>query len=128
MLRELRLAPPDAERVRVPMLGKTVEARPAGDTELETPLGRRRVRAYQLFPGGSWLWVDLEPPHAIVKFRQRTPDGTIDGILERVAEETALPAWDAQGKRSGGRRRGKRRKRRRGGRSRSSSGGGGSKA
>jgi hypothetical protein len=123
MLRELRHAPPDADRVRVPMLGKTVEARPAGETELDTPLGRRRARAFQLFPGGSWVWVDLDAPHAIVKFRQRTPDGAIDGLLERVAEETALPVWDAQGKRSSGRRRGKRRKRRRGGRSRSSSSG-----
>lgn len=119
MLRELREAPPDVARVRIPMLGKTVEARALGEVELETPLGRRTARSYQLFPGGSWLWIDVEAPHAIVRFRQRTGDGLVDGVLTRMAEETSLPAWEALDKGGGARKRGKRRRRRRGGRSRS---------
>ena len=127
LLRELRAAPPDATRVRVPMLGKTVEARAIGEAEIETPLGTRRTRAFQLFPGGSWVWIDLEPPHAIVKFTQRTEDARIDGVLSSISTSDALPLWDAQGKRGGGRRRGKRRRRRRGGRSRGGSSGGSGK-
>lgn len=119
LLHELRAAPPDAARVRIPMLGKTVEARALGEVELDTPLGTRTARSFQLFPGGSWVWIDVEPPHPIVRFRQRTGDGPIDGVLTRVAEETKLPAWEALDKGGGGRRRGKRRRRRRGGRSRS---------
>lgn len=127
LLRELRAAPADATRIRVPMLGKTVEARALGEVEVETPLGTRRTRAYQLFPGGSWMWIDVGAPNAIVKFAQRTDDAVVDGVLSAIAETDALPLWDAQGKRSSGRRRGKRRRRRRGGRSRSKSSGGSGK-
>lgn len=125
MLRELREAAPDTERVRIPMLGKTVEARALGEVEIDTPLGRRTTQSYQLFPGGSWLWIDVEPPHVIVRYRQRTGDGFVDGVLTRRSEETQLPLWDSHDQGSGGgRRRGKRRRRRRGGRSRSRRSGG----
>jgi hypothetical protein len=127
MLRELRRADPEADRLRIPMLGKTVEARSLGEVELDTALGPKRARAYLLHPGGSWVWVDVEPPHAILKLTQRTPDGMVDALLVGIAQDTRLPGWEAEeqgGKRKRGkRRRGKRRRRKgRGGRSR---GGGG---
>jgi len=112
LLRELRRAGPTAERLRIPMLGKTVEARRVGEVELDTALGPKRARVFQLHPGGSWLWIDLEPPHAILKLTQRTPDGLVDALLVKVAREDQLPGWDAE-QRQGGRRRGKRRRRRR---------------
>jgi len=121
MLRELRRADPAALRIRIPMLGKVVEARALGEVELATELGPKRARAYQLHPGGSWIWVDAEPPHTILKFTQRTPDGLVDAVLVKVAQETELPGWDAEEGRGGAKKRGKRRRRRRGrgGRSRS---------
>lgn len=120
MLRELRRADPQADRIRIPMLGKTVEARSLGEVEIDTPLGPYRTRSYQLFPGGSWVWIDTEAPHAIVRFRQRTADGYVDGVLTRRGEETTLPLWESHDSGSGGsRRKSKRRRRRRGGRSRS---------
>jgi hypothetical protein len=129
MLREVRRAGREVERLRIPMLGTTVEAHALDEVELETALGTRRARVFQLHPGGSWVWVDLEPPHALLKLTQRLPEGHLDALLERVAQETQLPGWDAERQRSGKRRRGKRRKRRgrrRGGRSRARGGGGGS--
>jgi hypothetical protein len=120
MLRELREAPRDADRIRMPMLGKTVEARALGEVELETPLGTKRAHAYQLFPGGSWVWIDAESPHAILRMRQRTDEALVDAILVGTAQDTKLTAWeDADRGTGGGKKRGRRRRRRRGGRSRS---------
>jgi len=120
LLRELRDADASAERIRIPMLGKTVEAHRLGERELETPLGQRRTRAYQLFPGGSWVWVDVEAPHAIVKLTQRTGDALVDAWLVEQTEASDMPNWDRVSSSSGGssKKRGRRR-RRRGGRSRS---------
>lgn len=129
MLREVRRAGPDVDRLRIPMLGTTVEARAVDEVELATPLGTKRARVFQLHPGGSWLWIDLESPHAILKATQRLPEGHLDALLERVAQEAHLPGWDAERQPSGKKRRGKRRRRRgrrRGGRSTSRGGGGGS--
>jgi hypothetical protein len=128
MLREVRRTGPALERLRIPMLGTTVEAHAVDEVELDTALGTKRARVFQLHPGGSWIWVDLAPPHPILKLTQRFPEGHLDALLESIAQETQLPAWDAEQQRSGKRRRGKRRKRRgrrRGGRSRSRGGGDG---
>ena len=128
MLREVRRAGPDVERLRIPMLGTIVEARAVDEVELETALGAKRARVYQLLPGGSWLWIDLEAPHAILKATQRLPEGHLDALLERIAQEAQLPGWDAERQPSGKKRRGKRRRRRgrrRGGRAKSRGGSGG---
>jgi len=121
MLRELRRADAAAQRIRIPMLGKVVEARSLGMVELTTELGPKQARAYQLHPGGSWLWIDAEPPHPILKLTQRTPDGLVDALLVKIAHGTELPGWDAEEGRGGTKKRSKRRRRRRGrgGRSRS---------
>jgi len=125
MLRELRRALPNAERIRMPMLGKTVEARCLGEVDVDTALGATRARAYQLFPGGSWVWVDVAPPHRIVKLRQRTADALIDAVLVGIGQEATLTAWNVE-EQGQDRKRGRRRRRRRGrggkSRSRKSSG------
>ncbi|MEX2502856.1 MAG: hypothetical protein WD336_10815 [Trueperaceae bacterium] len=125
MLRELRRAPADAERIRIPMLGSTVEALALGEIDLDTDLGPKRARTYLLHPGGSWAWIDVAPPHAILKLSQRTPDGRIDAYLTSIGSDASLPNWDVDHDAGRGRK-GKRRKRRRrgrGGRSRGGSGG-----
>ena len=121
LLRELRRAAPDAQRIRVPMLGKAVEARAVGEAELTTDLGPKRARTYLLHPGGSWVWIDVAPPHAILKLAQRTPDGRVDALVASIAQEASMPLWeeldDDRRKATTGRRR-KRRRRGRGGRAR----------
>ena len=121
MLSEIRSLDPDASRIRIPMLGKTVEAHALGETELQTPLGPKRARAFQVFPGGSWLWVDVEAPHEIVKLTQRTGDAFVDAWLVERSEGSRMPAWDGESEGGSGKRKRGRRRRRRGGRSRSKS-------
>lgn len=120
MLLELRVLPPTDGPVRIPMLGKSVLARPLGVVELDTALGPKRARAFLLQPGGSWLWIDVEPPHAILKLSQRLPDGRLDALLVSVASDTRLPEWssaEGEGKPKKSRKR-RRRRGRGGGRSR----------
>lgn len=114
MLLEIRRLPPVDEPVRIPMLGKTVLARPLGEVELETALGAKRARAFLVQPGGSWLWIDSEPPHAILKLSQRLPDGRLDALLVSVAHDTRLPGWDEAEGGPKPRKSRKRRRRRRG--------------
>lgn len=122
MLLELRRTASEAEPVRIPMLGKPVLARPLGEVDLDTALGPKRAHAYLVQPGGSWLWIDVEPPHAILKFTQRSPEGRLDALLVSVASDTRLPAWsqaeDAGKPRKSRKRRRRRRSRGGGGRSR----------
>lgn len=115
MLRELRRAPEDLERLRIPMLGHDVVARALGEVDLGTELGARRARAWLLQPGGAWVWVDVEPPHPILKFTQRLEDRRLDALLVSIAQETRMPGWDAaEGRAPKPRRKGRRRRRRRG--------------
>lgn len=118
MLHELRHADPDRELLRIPMLGNTVEAHLVETREVATDLGPVLARGYQLFPGGSRVWIEVAEPHRVAKVRQRTPSGVLDAILVREEHDTRLPGWDAES--GAGRKRGRRRRRRgRGGRSRS---------
>lgn len=113
MLHELRFLPPDAELTRIPMLGKEVQARLVDEVELETVFGMRRARAFLLYPGRSYVYVDTKPPHVILKLTQRLDEHLVDATLVRTAQEAEMTAWaeptaKKQGKR---RRRGRRRKR-----------------
>lgn len=119
MLRDLRRAAPDGTRVWIPMLGKSVLARALGEVELDTALGTRRARSYLLHPGGSRVWIDVRPPHAVLRLAQATPEQTLDVLLESVGSDTRMPAWetlDAEVGRKGAKKRRRRRRRGRGGR------------
>ncbi len=124
LLRELRRTGPEVQRIRLPMLGKTVEARAVGETDLETDLGPKRARAFLLHPGGAWVWIDVAPPHAVLKLAQRTVEGRVDALLSSIAQEASMPLWEElDDGRKGSSRRRKRRRRGRGGRARSGKGG-----
>ena len=112
MLHELRYLPPDAELVRIPMLGKDVQARLVDEIELESVFGMRRARAYVLHPGRSYVYVDAAPPHAILKLTQRLDEHLVDAVLVRMAQEAEMTAWKEPTRKRGKRRRRGRRRRR----------------
>lgn len=76
---------------RVPMLGKDVLVERLPPTEVETALGVRRAWALILSPGPSYVYIDIAPPHLIVRLTQRLEEGLLDAFLVRVAHE-APPA------------------------------------
>lgn len=110
MLLRIRHAKAGIDRLRLPMIGKTVEARLISEREIETPVGSFQARAFRIVPGSQLVWVAEDAPHAIVKFVQWTPNGPVEGTLDRLATEQRLPLWD-QEKKPGRRRRGRRRRR-----------------
>lgn len=112
MLQEIRFLPADAELVRIPMLGKDVQARLVDEIELDTVFGPRRARAWLLHPGRSYVYVDTTPPHVILKLTQRLDEHLVDATLVRTAQEAEMTAWkDAATQRTKRRRRGRRRRR-----------------
>jgi hypothetical protein len=115
LLHELR-AGFEHEHLRLPMLGKDVTAQRVGEVELDTALGPKRAAAYLLHPGGSAVYIDLEPPHILLKMSQRLEDGYVEALLVRVAQEADMEAWG--GSSDDGGAPGKRRKRSRRRRSR----------
>lgn len=121
LLHELRgLGEPEVP-YRVPMLGKEVTVQFAGEVELDTALGRKRARAYLLHPGQSVVYVDVEPPHTILKLTQKLAEGHLDALLVKVGSEASIePFGESDTNREGkggkggkGRRRGQRRRPRR---------------
>lgn len=90
LLHELRALEEPQEGVAVPMLGKTVNVHFAGEVDLDGAFGLRRARAYVLHPGQSVVYVDVEPPHHILKLTQRLAEGHLDALLVKVASESAL--------------------------------------
>lgn len=115
LLYHLRRLPAEVQRLRVPMLGKDVIVERLPDTVLEHPLGQRLARVYLLLPGGSYVYVDHEPPHPILKLIQRVEGQLLDALLVRIDQEPVpTPAVeDKQRSRRG--RRGRRRRGRRAG-------------
>ncbi len=91
LLHHLRQLPSATHHLRVPMLGKDVIVERLPDTVLEHPLGQRTARAYLLRPGESYVYVDDEPPHTILKLTQRLEGQRLDALLVKVAQE-APPA------------------------------------
>ena len=102
-------------RERVPLLGKDVLVESLGEWPLETTSGERLTYGYVLRPGPAYVYVDAEPPHALVRLLQPTRYGHVEAFLIRSVQEdgaldtTQEPAKDRSGKR---RRRGGRRRRR----------------
>jgi hypothetical protein len=101
----------------VAMLGKDVTVLLMGEVELPTALGERRAWAYKVHPGNSLVYVDMEPPHAILKLTQRLAEGYLDSLIVSIASEPSLEAFGEDGGKQGQgqqqRRRGRRRQRRR---------------
>ena len=94
LLHHLRQLPAEVRHLRVPMLGKDVVVERLSDTVLEHPLGPRTARVYLLRPGESYVYVDDEPPHTILKLTQRLEGQLLDALLVKVAQE-APPARQA---------------------------------
>nr|MBA2665719.1 hypothetical protein [Trueperaceae bacterium] len=90
-IRTLTGTEPEVRRAwRIPMLGKDVVVQRGSDVTLDTPFGPRRARTFVLHPGGSAVYVDLEPPHHLLRMVQRMEDGVVDAVLVRVDEDDEM--------------------------------------
>lgn len=96
LLHLVRTLPEDEGARRVPMLGKDVVIERLPDSELRTALGLRTARAYALYPGPSYVFVDSEPPHPILKLSQRLESGLVDALIVKVGEEDELPSSERE--------------------------------
>jgi hypothetical protein len=115
LLYQIRQLREDADTLRVPMLGKDVVVERLGEIHVETVLGEHKAWVYTLHPGGSYLYVDTQPPHAILKLTQRLEGQLLDVLLVKIDEEEGMPDRDDGDKKRGRKRsRGKRRRGRRG--------------
>jgi hypothetical protein len=105
---------------RIPLLGKDVVVSRIVDVDMEHAGGRRLGRGYVLHPGGSFVVIDLAPPHVPLKLVQRLPEGVLEALLVEISTEDTMPglgdgrAEDETVKSSTGRRRPRRRRRGRG--------------
>lgn len=115
MLHELRTHGAEADLLRFPMHGKDVTAKLVGSATIETGFGEREARTFSLQPGGSYVYLDVEAPHAILKLMQRLDEAYLEALLVKVASDEAAPDWAT----SSQPRRRKRSRRRRGRRKRS---------
>ena len=117
MLREVRSLDSEVEQQRIPMLGKDVVATFAGTMDMDTIFGPRTGRVFHLHPGGSYVIVDAEPPHAILRLTQRLDEHRIDATLVKVDHGGEMTSWSEGESRSsggdGGGSKGKRRRRKR---------------
>lgn len=121
MLQQIRQLQGEQEPERIPLLGHDVTVNLLGERELETALGKRRAYVYQLQPGGSLVYVDVNPPWPILQMQQRIEGAPLDVKLVKLAvRESGMPALPAagpkragQGEAEGRPRRPQRRRRRR---------------
>ena len=115
MLHEIRQLDPATTELTIPMLGKDVHVQFMTVTTLETAVGPREARVYRLYPGGSLLWIGVDPSMLLLRMQQRTDGAPIEAVLTGVASEAGgrEPARRTQqsGRRSRSRR-GRRRRRR----------------
>ena len=116
LLHRLRSAVQDGTPVslRVPLLGKDVMITPLDVTEIETALGVRRAVGFVLYPGPGYVYIDAEPPYALVRLVQPTEHGLVEAFLTQRAQEdgTLSTKAGAEARPSKRRRRGGRRRRR----------------
>jgi hypothetical protein len=105
LLYAIRQLGPDQEHWRVPMIGKDVVVDRLGITLVDTTLGSRQAYEYQLHPGGSYLYVDVEAPHPILMLSQRVEGQLLDAILVRIDSENDTPQLERQRNKSRGRKR-----------------------
>ncbi len=91
LLYRMRHIAPEATQTRVPMIGKDVVIERVQSTELNTALGKREAYEYQLYPGGSYAYVDTAEPHHILMLSQRVDGQLLDATLVRIDEEADAP-------------------------------------
>ncbi len=105
-----------ATPLRIPMLGKDVVAERLVDTEVETGLGRRAAHTFVLYPGPSYVYIEVAEPHTILRLLQPTAHGMLEAYLTQVVYEEnrlgAPPAATSPPSRTNKRRRGGRRRKR----------------
>ncbi|MEZ4605253.1 MAG: hypothetical protein R2880_10260 [Deinococcales bacterium] len=75
------------DHLRIPMLGKDVTARFLREDNLSGALGQRLVRIYDLQPGGSYVYIDNEAPHYILRLGQRIDHQIIEANLVNISHE-----------------------------------------
>lgn len=98
--------------LRVPLLGKDVTVTPLGTSEVETALGPRRVVGFVLYPGPGYVYVDTNPPYALLRLVQPTEHGPVEAFLtRRVQEDGTLSTPETEARPAKRRRRGGRRRR-----------------
>lgn len=97
LLYHLRQLPPESGPLTVPMLGHDVIVEPLGTVTLETAEGERSARMYQLLPGKSYVYVDVEPPHVILRLTQRVDGQLLEAQLSR--RETQADGAERRGRR-----------------------------
>ncbi|MGL4611382.1 MAG: hypothetical protein ACRCYY_17180 [Trueperaceae bacterium] len=106
-IRLLEDAAPEGERlqVRAPMIGKDVIVERIQTTSLTTALGKRDAYEYQLYPGGSYVYVDVAAPHHLLMLSQHVDGQLIDALIVRVDEEADALRDERRNRQQGRRRR-----------------------
>src|SRR5690625_2799927 len=105
MLHEIRQLDPATTELTIPMLGKDVHVQFVTVTTLQTAVGPREARVYRLYPGGSLLWIGVDPSMLLLRMQQRTDGAPIEAVLTGVTSEagSGAPARRSkQGGRGGG--------------------------
>jgi hypothetical protein len=115
-IRQLNAPVAEGERlqVRAPMIGKDVVVERIQTTTLTTALGKLEAYEYQLYPGGSYVYVDVAAPHHLLMLSQQVDGQLIDAMIVRVDEEADAPQRNDD--RRKGRQQGRRRRPRQQGR------------
>ncbi|MDZ7705836.1 MAG: DUF3108 domain-containing protein [Trueperaceae bacterium] len=97
--------------IRIPMLGKDVVVERRGAASAETMLGEVSAELFVLYPGVSYVYVGVQPPHPIVRMVQRFDHQFLDVLLVRTEqEEGGLEPTRTRRRQSTRRRRAKRRR------------------
>jgi hypothetical protein len=96
MLQQIRQLQGTIEREQIPLLGHDVTVNLLGERELETELGKRDCFVYQLQPGGSLLFVDVNPPWPILQMQQRIAGAAVDVKVTGLSRQAALPPAQAK--------------------------------
>ena len=90
ILQYLRDLPDDTRSARVPMIGGTVLVTRLEDQVLETPWGPLLARVYYLRPGVSFVYIEVDAPHRILKLTQSLGKSALEATLSRVSEGVQL--------------------------------------
>lgn len=85
MLQQIRQVRGQMQLAQIPLLGHDVTVSLLGERELETALGKRLAFVYQLQPGGSLIYVDVNPPWPILQMQQRIQGVPLDVKLLKLA-------------------------------------------
>ena len=86
ILQYLRDLSEETRCARVPMIGGTVLVTRLEDQTLETPWGPLLARVYYLRPGVSFVYIEADAPHRILKLTQSLGKSALEATLSRVSE------------------------------------------